>query len=160
MAVPRNFSFILDDVLAGSAHPAHSLAHGSDLRAFFDEFGLLGLISLDEVGMPPAMIEEAGIEYLHLRIPDFCPPSIEQISEFIAFVDAVRARGKASLAHCFAGMGRTGTMLACYLIKDRGLTADEAIIQVRRMRAGSIETYSQEDIIHAYARSLQGDRSD
>ena len=48
------------------------------------------------------------------------------------------------------GRGRTGTMLACYLVKTRHITAIEAIAQIRKMRPGSLETQEQEETVGRY----------
>ena len=53
--------------------------------------------------------------------------------------------------HCGAGLGRTGTILACYRVWQ-GDSAGVAIAEVRARRPGSIETAEQEAIITAYAR--------
>lgn len=52
--------------------------------------------------------------------------------------------------HCALGFGRTGTMLACYLVKERGLAAGDAIAEIRRLRPGSIETYEQEKAVFQF----------
>ena len=70
----------------------------------------------------------------------------------------MRQEGRAVLAHCHAGMGRTGTMLSCYLVAD-GADPRRAIIDVRKRRPGSIETYHQEDSIYAYYQALQQERA-
>ncbi len=46
--------------------------------------------------------------------------------------------------HCMHGHGRTGTMLACYLVKTRKMSGIDAINEIRRLRKGSIETHEQE----------------
>ena len=53
--------------------------------------------------------------------------------------------------HCGAGLGRTGVVLACYFV-HKGLTAQNAIGRVRRLRPGSIETDEQADAIAEFAR--------
>ena len=58
--------------------------------------------------------------------------------------------------HCMAGVGRTGTMLAVYLVKSRGLSAQQAIQEVRRQRPGSIETQSQEEAVFIYTEYIKG----
>jgi len=53
------------------------------------------------------------------------------------------------VVHCAAGQGRTGTVLACALV-HRGLSAEEAIRTVRRLRPPSIDTDSQEAFVRAF----------
>jgi len=43
-------------------------------------------------------------------------PTQAQVNEFVRFVDEMLDRGQAVLVHCRGGYGRTGTMLACYLV--------------------------------------------
>jgi atypical dual specificity phosphatase len=155
MAALRNFSFVIDGELAGSAHPVLSVSGPEQFKNVLAEYGLGAVVSLDERGLPAHWPALMGAEYLHIRIPDFEPPSAGQIDEFIALVEKTSAAGRATLAHCYAGMGRTGTMIACYLVKKENLPPDEAIHRVRRMRPGSIETYGQEDSVRAYQRRLK-----
>lgn len=54
------------------------------------------------------------------------------------------------------GCGRTGTMLACYLVSKEGYSAEEAIAEVRRRRRYSIETRTQEKAVLEFERSLKG----
>ncbi|NXC50647.1 DUS23 phosphatase, partial [Penelope pileata] len=45
------------------------------------------------------------------------------------------------------GHGRTGTLLACYLVRTRQLSGADAIREIRRLRPGSIETREQEQAV-------------
>jgi atypical dual specificity phosphatase len=71
---------------------------------------------------------------------------MEQVEDFLKFAKEIRADGKKLVVHCDAGAGRTGTMLACYLV-SKGYDAAKAIGEVRRKRPGSIETPGQEEIV-------------
>ena len=148
----RNFSFIIDDVLAGCAMPGTSGRLSEDLQEACLE-GITAVVSLSERPLQRAVLAERGMKYLHLPVEDFTAPTLEQVGEFVQFVDEVRASGGATLTHCHGGIGRTGTMLACYLVKE-GLTAREAMEEVRRRRPGSIETDDQEDCIRQYEARL------
>ena len=46
-------------------------------------------------------------------------------------------------------------MLACYLVKTTGCTAEEAIDTVRQKRPGSIETPEQEECIRQVHKMLK-----
>lgn len=49
------------------------------------------------------------------------------------------------IVHCAAGKGRTGTILAAYMIKFKGVDAKNAVEKIRSKRSGSIdfEKYSK-----------------
>ncbi|RMB93931.1 hypothetical protein DUI87_29667 [Hirundo rustica rustica] len=54
------------------------------------------------------------------------------------------------------GHGRTGTLLACYLCKERHLAGGDAIREIRRLRPGSIETAEQERAVIRFCQCLRG----
>ncbi len=84
--------------------------------------------------------------------------SIVTVKDLVKTVDFIHNRitsNEPVMVHCLAGLGRTGTMLACYLIKHQKMSADEAIQKVREERPGSIQSYPQEEIIFQFAKSLQ-----
>ena len=143
---PTRFSWVLDGTLAGMAVPDDLV----EALKFLDEEGVGCLVSLTRKPLDEVIVNGYGLDYHHLPIPDFSPPTQGQADEFVRIVDEARERGVGVAVHCIAGMGRTGTMLACYLV-SRGDAAIEAIRRVRRLRPGSIETSEQEQAVHDYA---------
>ncbi len=138
----RNFSWLIEDEIAGMAKPASSV-HDFE---FLKEKGFEAIVSLTEFPLSKVLIEEFGFSVKHIPIKDFQPPTLEQIEEFVAFAESVRSEGKKLVVHCDAGIGRTGTILACYLV-SKGYNAADAIEEVRAKRPGSVETIEQEEIV-------------
>jgi protein-tyrosine phosphatase len=81
-----------------------------------------------------------GFDRSSIPIKDYTAPALKQFMKFLEIVH--RDAGKV-LIHCQGGYGRTGTMAAAYWM-DKGLSAQEAIRKVRRLRPGAFEIAEQE----------------
>lgn len=98
----------------------------------------------------------AGIRLLWLPFADMQPPSIAQTTTYINFIDAcIDSNASPIITHCFAGVGRTGTMLAAYLIRRQRLTAQQAINEIRKCLPTAIDSKLQEHFLFQYAGHLQ-----
>jgi len=112
---------------------------------------------LTETPPDAELLASRSIAHRHIPVEDFHPPTLEQMVEFVSVVQDSVAVGKRVAVHCTAGLGRSGTMAAAYLVA-RGATTDEAIASVRKLRPGSIETADQEDAVRQFEDSLQRPR--
>ena len=81
-------------------------------------------------------------------------PEFDDLVKSVDFIHDRIVNDEPVMVHCLAGLGRTGTILACYLIKYKKMSADDAIQKVRDERPGSIQSFSQEEIIFQFAKSL------
>lgn len=159
---PTNFSWVINNQLAGSGLPLT-----------FDQFmwlinhGIGTIVSVRELPLPLDWLSADDIEsshskgrttkkpnYLHLRVEDYHSPSIEEIESTVKFIDNEIEGKRAVLVHCAAGKGRTGTILAAYLLKKENLSAKDAITRIRNLRPGSIQTDSQENSLFEYEKYL------
>ncbi len=145
----RNFSWLIEGEIAGMAKPT-SLVNEFE---FLKDNDIGAIVSLTEFPIHESLVKEFGFEVIHISLKDYETPSLEQIEVFLEFAKKLKARGKKLVVHCDAGIGRTGTMLACYLV-NKGYDAIDAIKEVRKKRPGSIETIGQEEIVIKYEGKL------
>ena len=144
-SAPEGFSWVIPDLLAAMGRPRRTL----QALEYFKSVGIGAIVSLTEEPLGQSLISEFGFEYHHIPIADFSAPDFEQVDQFVEVVKkALRERQKV-LVHCLAGRGRTGTMLACYLVSE-GRSPRQAVEQIRRLRPGSVETPDQEDAVQEY----------
>jgi len=142
----EDFTWVVPEVLAAMSRP-RSLRRALE---FLKDRGISVIVSLTESRLEPALVEEFGFDYHHLPLEDFTAPSYEMVQRFIAIVNKARNAGKSTVVHCMAGLGRSGTMAACYLVSI-GYSSREALDRIRALRPGSVETVEQEEAVHEFA---------
>jgi atypical dual specificity phosphatase len=113
---------------------------------------IAAVLTLTEAPLEEEVLERHGFEVLHLPVPDMTAPSPEQMQEALDFIDIQRSMGHAVAVHCLMGQGRTGTILAAYLIR-RGITAEDAVARLRVICPGAIESTDQQHALQAFAES-------
>ena len=152
-----NFSWVVPGKLAASGMPGSPYGgsfHGPGTLAEDLQFAAAqnigALVSLTETALDEAEVSAAGLEYLHLPVADMRAPAIDDCRRFVDFVTDRNGKGVAVLVHCVAGRGRTGTMLACFFVRE-GCGPLESLERVRRLRPGSVETEAQEAVVIEYA---------
>jgi len=143
--------------LAGLPGPAYMEWDFGRLR----KMGFSVVVSLECARLNTFEIEDSGFEHRKICVEDFTAPTFEQMDEFVDFVGRKLEEGKKVLVHCYAGRGRTGTMLAAYLI-HRGMTADTAIREIRDKAHAAYGTLvgviepEQEEALRQYEHRIRG----
>jgi atypical dual specificity phosphatase len=148
MSEPRAFSWIDEPRLAALGWP-----EGEEDLAWLKSQGIEVLVSLTEEPPPRREVNDAGLMLYHVPIEDMTAPTQEDIDRCMSAIKKAHDLSMGVAVHCGAGAGRTGVILACYMVA-KGATANEAIRQVRSLRPGSIETDEQLDAVREYARRL------
>ncbi len=145
-----NFSWVVRGKVAGADMPGRFNSLKFDLEWFRGQ-GIGAIVSLSESPLPKKSV--SGFEYLHIPMRDMAAPSAEQIREFLEFAKRMEKGKKPVLVHCHAGIGRTGAMLACYLVGN-GYKAEEALDIVRRSRGYGLFTQEQYSAVYQFESML------
>lgn len=104
----------------------------------FLESGIRTFIDLTEAGelvpYEPILMEEARIYecipiYHRLSIRDGSVPSVQTMSLILETIDSAIDSGSPVYVHCWGGVGRTGTVVGCHLIRH-GMSAQKALERV------------------------------
>lgn len=76
------------------------------------------------------------VEYRRMPIRDVEVPTRETMKATLDTIDAAQAAGQKVYVHCWGGIGRTGTVVGCYLVRH-GMTGEAAIQKIAELRKGT-----------------------
>ncbi len=94
---------------------------------------------------------QAGFNHYDLFFADCSTPSDAIVDKFLRIAE----EQEGSLAvHCLAGLGRTGTLIAMYMMKHMHFTANECIGWLRIVRPGSVIGTQQQYLKDQEARNM------
>lgn len=147
---PTNFSWVIEDGLAGSGMP---MTYSQLIWLIRN--GIKAIVTIREVPLPSKWLANKAIDYFHLKVEDYGAPSLSEMDTTVNYVKEHLNDGKPVMVHCAAGRGRTGTILAAYFLKNFNLTAEQAIKKIRDLRPGSIQSLAQEKVIEMYEEYLK-----
>ncbi|MEQ2299048.1 Dual specificity protein phosphatase cdc14ab, partial [Ameca splendens] len=122
-------------------HPKSKIENGYPLHApeayfpYFRKHGVTTIIRLNKKIYDGKRFTNAGFDHCDLFFIDGSTPNDIIVRRFLHICE--NAQGAVAV-HCKAGLGRTGTLIGCYLMKHYRFTAAEAIAWIRICRPGSV----------------------
>ena len=155
---PTNFSWVIDNKLAGSGTPMTS-----EQYRWLIKNNIKSIVTVREFPLPQKWLidnEKENIindDYKFVYVKDYGVPSLEVLDNIVDYINMkITTEKKPLVVHCAAGKGRTGTILAAYLLKQDNISSEDAIKKIRSLRPGSIQSKIQEEILHEYETFLKG----
>jgi atypical dual specificity phosphatase len=123
--------------------------------ALLEQQGVSAILSLTP---EPEVPSNGWVRKLH-PLPGMMPPrDMTEMELLVGWVEQQRASGKHVLVHCLAGKGRTGTVLAGWLMRHQGRSATQAINHLRARQPAAVESPEQEGFLDAYEAWLGSQR--
>lgn len=103
--------------------------------SYFRKHNVMTIVRLNKKIYDAARFKNAGFEHYDMYFIDGSCPSDDIMREFLRVCENTEG---AIAVHCKAGLGRTGSLIGCYMMKHFRFTAAEVIAWLRICRPGSI----------------------
>ncbi len=146
---PTFFTWVRARRLAASGRP-YSKGQVSWLKGN----GVTAILTLTEEPLPGDWT--VGLETHHIPLEDHAALTAAQMKLGADYIASALSEGKVVLVHCLAGKGRTGCVLAAYMMIYEGKTARQAIDELRSIRGGSVEGPQEYSVLDFEVEALKG----
>jgi len=140
-----------------SRHTLTSITHTPEYYIpYFKEHGVSTVIRLNTVEYERDSFVKSGIDHLDMYFVDGTSPPMPIVEKFL---NAVESTTGVVAVHCKQGLGRTGSLIACYIMKHFDFTAGETIAFLRIQRPGSV-VGPQQHFLHKVEPLLRCKKTD
>ncbi|KAF3854719.1 hypothetical protein F7725_022774 [Dissostichus mawsoni] len=161
-------SWVTDDIIA-MARPSSHLIKKYKIIEQFQRLNIRSIINMQlpgehaHCGPPiepdsgftysPQTFMDNDIYFYNFGMQDFNASSLVGLIDGVKVLAFAMREGRVAV-HCHAGLGRSGVLIACYLIYTLRISPSEAVHYVRIKRPHSIQTRAQLSQVFDFARLL------
>jgi protein tyrosine phosphatase len=152
---------VADGFLAGEYPGSADLDEATRRLRAFVRFGVDLFLDLTHPADPLesyAQFLSDGVRRVAHPIVDLGTTTIPHMARILDDVDAAIARGNTAYVHCWGGIGRTGTVVGCWLMRH-GLDGGDPIARIADLRRDvsdarvpSPQTSAQRAMVRAWRR--------
>ena len=144
--IPDSYWVVDGLLLAGEYAGAHSAARArrklgalldAGIRFFFDLTEDGELMPYDEMLSELASDRRIAVAYKRVPIPDMGVPRPEDLQALLFKLEANVSGGTPSYVHCWGGIGRTGTVIGCWLVEHDAIDGNDALTRIADLRHGT-----------------------
>jgi atypical dual specificity phosphatase len=148
---PKNFRWVDDRRLATSGIPVRQ----QELDWLLRIQGIKAVLSLTEKDLSVVGIDISKIPfYQHVPMIDHAVPSFNQVSSGVDFIESYYGSAPV-LVHCLGGIGRSGVVVASFLAKKNGWTAQQAISELHKISEEYVETRQEAAVVEFVRRTRE-----
>ena len=103
-----------------------ALPFGKDVPKLAERGVTCVVNTCEEYEGPVKEYQQHGIEQLRVPTVDFTHPTLDSVTKAVEFIGQQTADGGTVYVHCKAGRARSATVAMCWLIRNKGMTPQEA----------------------------------
>ena len=145
VSLPILDSYLVAERLLAGEYPGAADAASAERRMrAFAERGIATFVDLTHPADALAPYEHllpAGGRRIAHPIVDLGTTTIPHMTRILDDVDAGLAEGRSVYVHCWGGIGRTGTVVGCWLVRH-GLDEDDPLRTIERLRRGVADAWA------------------
>ncbi|MEQ9619522.1 MAG: dual specificity protein phosphatase family protein [Deltaproteobacteria bacterium] len=149
--MPDRFSWVIEDKIAGMERPGLFY----DLEEDLDYLWAMGIETIVNLEEEEHFRDYSGFTVKHIPVDDFGAPQLRDFEEFVEFTESEVKNNRRIAVHCYAGMGRTNLMIACFLIHYLKIGPLTALETVKLKRPFYLVTPGQELALMEYFKHVK-----